>query len=385
MEVKVVIGSNAGDEGKGLMTDYFAHKAISEGKRVLNILTNGGPQRGHTVTTSDGKHHVFHHFGSGIFAGADTYCNDTFIVNPLEFQREAHELQSKVDKLPKMIIDPLCRFTTPYDMIVNRIREEARGDERHGSCGMGIWETVQRYARSQYGGSYLIGNMLLLDRDDRKAVIILIRILMEKQLVRYGFDELPSQWKDIWDSDALIENYLAALEYMEMTCVIAEPNFGMYDTIIYENGQGLLLSESEDNVHTTPSVTGLLAEADHIYWEVDGAADVEVCYVSRTYLTRHGAGDLPGECGKDMLGITDDDETNVPNPYQGTLRYAPLNVHDLTHRVNHDFWNRLSSSWKCSLAFTHMNEVDVDYSSIRPYYYKIYGSYGKHRELVREE
>lgn len=385
MEVKVVIGSNAGDEGKGLMTDYFAHKATSEGKRVLNILTNGGPQRGHTVTTSDGKHHVFHHFGSGTFAGADTYCNDTFIVNPLEFQREAHELQSKVDKLPKMIIDPLCRFTTPYDMIVNRIREEARGDDRHGSCGMGIWETVQRYARSKYGNSRLIGEMLRLDRDSRKDVIILIRTLMREQLVQYGFDELPSRWKDIWDSDALIENYLAALEYMEMTCEIAEPNFGMFGTVIYENGQGLLLSESEDNVHTTPSVTGLKAEADHIKWKVGGPADIEVCYVSRTYLTRHGAGDLHGECSKETLGITDDDATNMPNPFQGTLRYAPLNVHELAARVNHDFWNKLNSYWKCSLAFTHMNEVSVDYDPIRHYYNKIYGSYGKCRELVMEE
>ena len=50
MEVKVVIGSNFGDEGKGLMVDYFAHQAVSEGKKVLNILTNGGPQRGHIKT-----------------------------------------------------------------------------------------------------------------------------------------------------------------------------------------------------------------------------------------------------------------------------------------------------------------------------------------------
>lgn len=367
------------------MTDYFAHKATSEGKRVLNILTNGGPQRGHTVTTSDGKHHVFHHFGSGTFAGAATYCNHTFIVNPLEYQREAQELQSKVNKLPKVIINPLCRFTTPYDMIVNRICEEARGDDRHGSCGMGIWETVQRYTKRQYGCNHSIGDMFRLDRDNRKAVIILIRTMMQTQLVQYGLDEIPSQWKDIWDSEILIENYLAALEYMEMTCEIAEPNFDMYDTIIYENGQGLLLSESEDNVHTTPSVTGLLAAADHIYWEGYGAVDVEVCYVSRTYLTRHGAGDLPGECSRDVLGITDDDETNIPNPYQGTLRYAPLKIQELAHRVNNDFWHSPSGYWKCSLAFTHMNEVDVDYSAIRHHYHKVYGSYGKCRELVREE
>ena len=66
--IKVVIGANFGDEGKGLMTDYFASKS----NKSLVVRFNGGGQAGHTVTTKDGRRHVFHHFGSGIFAGADT-------------------------------------------------------------------------------------------------------------------------------------------------------------------------------------------------------------------------------------------------------------------------------------------------------------------------
>ena len=62
-EVKVVVGANYGDEGKGLMTNYFAHKAIEQNKKCLNILFNGGAQRGHTVE-SDSFRHVFHAFGA---------------------------------------------------------------------------------------------------------------------------------------------------------------------------------------------------------------------------------------------------------------------------------------------------------------------------------
>ena len=29
-DIKVVIGANFGDEGKGLMTDYFCHKALAK-------------------------------------------------------------------------------------------------------------------------------------------------------------------------------------------------------------------------------------------------------------------------------------------------------------------------------------------------------------------
>lgn len=55
-EVKVVIGANYGDEGKGLMTNYFARQADKKHKKCLNILFNGGAQRGHTVENGDFRH-----------------------------------------------------------------------------------------------------------------------------------------------------------------------------------------------------------------------------------------------------------------------------------------------------------------------------------------
>ena len=53
-QIKVVIGANFGDEGKGLMTDYFCNELSANGS-VLNIRHNGGAQAGHTVVTPDGK------------------------------------------------------------------------------------------------------------------------------------------------------------------------------------------------------------------------------------------------------------------------------------------------------------------------------------------
>ena len=79
-----VIGANFGDEGKGLMTDYFC----SQNKKSLNIRFNGGAQAGHTVVTPDGKRHVFSHIGSGTFSGADTYLSEFFTLNPIMFMKE---------------------------------------------------------------------------------------------------------------------------------------------------------------------------------------------------------------------------------------------------------------------------------------------------------
>ena len=62
-DIKVVVGANFGDEGKGLMTDYFCHQATSKNKSCIVVMSNGGAQRGHTVNLLDGKRHVFKHFG----------------------------------------------------------------------------------------------------------------------------------------------------------------------------------------------------------------------------------------------------------------------------------------------------------------------------------
>ena len=80
-KVKAVIGANWGDEGKGLMTDFFCYEAFRNGDSCINVCTNGGAQRGHTVVTPSGVRHVFHHFGSGTFAHADTYLPKEYILD----------------------------------------------------------------------------------------------------------------------------------------------------------------------------------------------------------------------------------------------------------------------------------------------------------------
>ena len=86
MVIKIVVGANFGDEGKGLMTDYFCRQSALRGEKCLVVLHNGGAQRGHTVVTPEEHRHVFHHFGSGTFAGADTYLSGDFIVSSSQLQ-----------------------------------------------------------------------------------------------------------------------------------------------------------------------------------------------------------------------------------------------------------------------------------------------------------
>lgn len=135
----VVIGANYGDEGKGHIVDFLSSKY----DRCLVVRFNSGAQAGHTVEVDVGKRHVFHSFGSGTFAGADTLLSRYFVVHPYGFLTEQEEL-SEIGHRPKVFVDENCLVTTPYDQLINQAIENKRGEDRHGSCGIGFGETIER-------------------------------------------------------------------------------------------------------------------------------------------------------------------------------------------------------------------------------------------------
>lgn len=370
VDIKLVIGANFGDCGKGLMADYFCHQAISDGKECVNVLHNGGAQRGHTVVTPDGTRHVFHHFGSGTFAGADTYCTEDFILNPIVFRKEYEELE-KLGYTPHITMNEKCRVSTPYDMIMNQIVEENRSNSRHGSCGMGIYETIQRY-KNGFGidlGSMCgdLGRRLQQMRDLRD-------FYYTKRIKDLGLT-MSEEWENVYYSYSLLENYMRDFEFMLSHILIADYHIlqTYYHTIVFEGGQGLLLDQNNKEYfpHLTPSNTGSTNPYRIISERFSDSKNIEICYVTRTYLTRHGAGRLDGECSKEEINPDMQDLTNVPNPHQGTLRYAKLDVRSLGDRIAKDFERMKNFDAKYSIAVTHCNEypnripeeidIDTDY------------------------
>lgn len=380
--IKVVIGSNFGDEGKGLMTDYFCHQATSKGENCIVVMSNGGAQRGHTVVDTDGTRHVFKHFGSGTLAGADTYCADDFILNPMTFCKEYEELKY----LPHVYIHPNCKWSTPYDMFINQIVEETREDKKHGSCGMGIWETICRYEKKPC--VFNLFEFAGLSYYTKVAYLMNIRdAYMVERLKEYGIKSVPAAWRDIVYSDTLIEHFIQDVQFM-VSCV-RQAGYAVlkqYKNVVFENGQGLLLDQNQtlygDN--TTPSNTGV-ANPLKVINSTFSHADLEVCYVTRTYLTRHGAGRFEEECSKASINADMFDETNQTNQFQGGLRYGELVTDDLISRVQKDL-SHLSGSrhnWTASFGVTHTNEKQFDYSNLaRNFVQNIYLSDRRDRDSV---
>jgi len=105
---QVVIGANYGDEGKGLMTDFIT----SETDKPLVIRHNSSAQAGHTVVAPDSRRHVFHHVGSGAFAGASTFLSQFFVAHPMLLGEELETLEA-LGVTPTLYVDPRAVVAVP--------------------------------------------------------------------------------------------------------------------------------------------------------------------------------------------------------------------------------------------------------------------------------
>ena len=359
MNIKIVIGANFGDEGKGLMTDYFSSKTrigiMSRDSIVVRF--NGGAQAGHTVVTPDGKRHIFNHFGSGTLAELPTYLSKHFIVNPIVFKREHAELKS-LGCLPITYVDSACLVTTPFDILINQIVESYRGDKKHGSCGLGINETIKRSDGLQ--------ELNVSDFNDldfvRKTLTRIRDIYVPTRLKDLGIDiiDVDIEMIRIINSSYLIDNYINDIKFfMENTYCVESDFLKSYDDVIFEGAQGLLLDQNHDYFpHVTPSNTGLKNIVEILNEIGLTHEDIEVTYVTRCYMTRHGAGPLESELeNKPYANIID--MTNIPNPYQGTLRFGWLDIDLLQKSIYNDLKYFNAECIKCqqSLAITCLDQV----------------------------
>jgi adenylosuccinate synthase len=352
---RVVIGANFGDEGKGLLVDRFA--ADTPGAVVARF--NGGAQAGHTVITPGGTRHVFGHFGAGMLASASTVLTRDFIVNPILFHKERRELLALGVRRSSVTatVDPRCLVTTPFDMWLNQLAEDARGANRHGSVGVGINETVERTRH----GLCLTADMLADASLLRSFCWHLQRKWLERRAEDLGCIELFYDRLGTFDLAGIVARWIADCATFLDRITLRDDVDALADAenIIFEGAQGLGLDQAVHPIHSTPSNTGLtnvvpLAEA------LDLALDVT--YVTRAYLTRHGAGPLDGELdGPPYPGIKD--STNLTHPYQGTLRFAHLDVPALWARIERDYLNR-SVERTLQLAVTCLDQVPEHFTWI---------------------
>lgn len=310
------------------MTDYLVRR--HDPARTVVVRYCGGAQAGHTVVTPEGLRHVFHHYGSGTLAGAGTFLGDQFLVNPAMWWDEYRVLCGKCT-VPTLVVDSSCRVTTPWDMAANQVVEKSRGEDRHGSCGMGVHTTMVRHDHVPIFASDL---WLPVDQLKEKLVHVM------------DYHDGPEDW---------MGRFLRECWQFTQYATMGSPGTTLreYEHVVFEGAQGLLLDQDAQFFpHVTHARTGLPNVVD--LCRRVGISAVDAVYVVRSYLIRHGAGPLPGESS----GIGWPDDTNVENPWQGKLRFAPLDGNLVESAIAKDVASAVALGVEIApvLAVTHVDQ-----------------------------
>lgn len=299
----VTIGLGYGDEGKGTCVEYLARGFLSD----LVVRYSGGCQAAHYVVLPDGRSHCFSQFGSGTFSGCRTWLHKNVIINPEAMVNEAIALEFHggiKDPWSKLFIHPKCLVTTQLHIAANRFREYERGNNRHGSCGMGIGECRERSLANPESS---IRAEDLFDARVLETKLTKLR----KHYIREFHDELilAPNW-------LIIQKYQTIRDNLQLTERITSNK-----TVIFEGAQGLLLDETVGvQPYTTWSDITLNAATQALKdLEIEEVFNLGI---TRSFATRHGPGPFSTEVpDADLAG-----DHNRENYFQGKFRLGRLDL-----------------------------------------------------------
>jgi adenylosuccinate synthase len=242
------------------------------------------------------------------------------LFNPVSLVPEArHLVESGVpDPYKLLTVDVGANLTTPFHVAANRLRELSRCDKRHGSCGMGIGETVA-YAIACGEGRWGTGAAypytaevpfaydLMTPATLREKCALLCKRLKGDLAPLYdpARPEMQAEWDVLDDFDGtmdLFESYAGRVaKHIE---IVPHEWFDAElvkdQTIVFEGAQGVLLDENHGfHPHTTWSTTTFESAPKLVRVKRENVKRIGVL---RGYMTRHGAGPF----------VTED--TSIPIP-----------------------------------------------------------------------
>lgn len=318
-----------GDAGKGSITDLLTRELSAH----TVVRYNGGPQAAHTVVTGDGKQHTFSQFGSGtLLPSTKTFLSRFMLINPLNMLKEERHLRTLgiTDALQRTLIDRHALVITPFQRAINRLREIARAENCHGSCGEGIGECMSDALK--YGNDALFAG----DLQDRATLNKKLHFLHAAKLNE--LDELCHLLPNtepvrrecaVFTTPNSIEECIDVYHYFsESVALINETDIQMLlsqsGTVIFEGAQGVLLDENYGFTPYTTWSTTTFANAETLLQEHDYPGEVIKLGLLRAYATRHGAGPFPTEDRALTLDLPD--QHNTWNDWQRTFRVGYLDL-----------------------------------------------------------
>lgn len=334
INIDIVLGSQFGDEGKGLFVNHLTKK-----NKSIVIRFSGGHQVGHTCVVN-GKRHVFSNFGSGTFNDVPTYWSEYCTVEPNGVKKEYLKLK-ELGFEPMNFYDGNAMVTTPYDIYANRKEDEING---HGSVGIGFGKTIER---NENNYRLFVRDLMYPQIRDEK---------LKNIADYYGFNRKSKLIDEFKEScDFLVENQIILFNSTLLK------NFNNF---IFEGSQGIMLDKDYGffpNVTRSNTTSKNAIEFVKKYLGEDNP--INIYYMSRIYQNRHGNGYMTNEYNLkpnifDEYFIENPNETNVYNKFQGEFRKTILDIDLLKYALSCDMHETQSlKNIKKNIVFTCADQL----------------------------
>ena len=323
----IVNGIGYGEETKGntvqaLVREFNAH----------TVWRSGGWQGGHHITHDDDHEIALSFFGAGVFEGADTYLHH-MVISPVELFQEALELETLgiSNPLETITIHENCLVTTPFHSGISRTREILRGKNKKGTIGKGVGEAILDSHNPELtirAGEFKDRTTIL-----RKLENIRLSKLFAAEALVGGYSVIPEE----------VDDEMAVLYNKDLIPVIADA-FSYTDEIVnitddeylkrLLNRSGSIVNEvSHGTLHHPrygflPHVTQIDPTSSDVLATVKSQnydGHISRIGVTRSYLTRHGAGPLPS-FSQELTEQLVETHNNVANDWLGEFRVGYFDI-----------------------------------------------------------
>ena len=129
----VVLGVQWGDEGKGKIVDLLTRHVGAV------VRFQGGHNAGHTLVV-DGQKTILHLIPSGILhSNVKCFIGSGVVLSPTALIQEIGALQGSVTDIEQRLrISHTCPVIMPYHILLDKLRESAKGKKAIGTTGRGI-------------------------------------------------------------------------------------------------------------------------------------------------------------------------------------------------------------------------------------------------------
>lgn len=287
MSVRIVLGTQWGDEGKGKIVDLLTEEAD------VVVRYQGGANAGHTVKIDD-QEFILHLIPTGILH-PDKICiiGNGVVVDLEQFFKEKEELKTKgISVENRLLVSDRAHLVMPYHKVIEKLNEEKKGDQKIGTTLRGIGPAcLDKVGRTGIRMTDLLNEESFLRRLDLNFK------LKHSYLKELGDDQINSLKEESTEVLAYKDNIT---RHLIDSSLLLNQKIKEEKSILFESAQGTFL---DIDFGTYPYITTSHPTAGGacVGSGVGPTLIDEVVGVVKAYTTRVGDGPFPTEL-KDTSG-----------------------------------------------------------------------------------